>query len=77
MLSGRYTYAYPMGALVVRELGTDVEFKIGTGFDAALRQELWDNPPIGKIITFKHFPCGRKDAPRHPVFKGFRNEIDM
>lgn len=66
-----------LGALVVRELGTGVEFKIGTGFDAAERQLLWAAPPIGKIVTFKHFECGRFSAPRHPVFKGFRATIDL
>lgn len=41
--------------------------------------ELWKDRDglIGKIIKFKHQPCGAKDAPRLPIFLGFRDEFDM
>lgn len=32
---------------------------------------------VGKYIKFKHQPCGAKDAPRLPIFLGFRDEFDM
>lgn len=66
-----------LGALVVKCIHTGVEFQVGSGFDDELRQTLWDNPPIGRIISYNHFPHGRKTAPRHPTWKGFRDEIDL
>jgi DNA ligase 1 len=66
-----------MGALVCK---TDegVEFRIGTGFTAKQRAEMWANQHkyMGKLAKFKHFPIGQKDAPRFPVFLGLRSEID-
>lgn len=50
-----------------------VEFRVGTGFDAAMRVALWDAPVYGKTIKVKAFPVGAKDKPRHPVFLGFRD----
>lgn len=66
-----------MGALHVRDLTTGIEFHIGTGFTAADRQALWVQPPIGKLCKYKHFPIGAKTAPRHPVFIGFRSDLDI
>ncbi|MDL2342522.1 MAG: ATP-dependent DNA ligase [Patescibacteria group bacterium] len=55
-----------------------IKFNIGTGFDDALRAEIWANKPkyLGQLAKFKHFPIGTKDAPRHPVFLGFRDRSD-
>lgn len=52
-----------------------VEFEIGTGFTAEQRQNLWDGRKylVGKVVTYKHFPIGVKDKPRHPVFLRFRD----
>lgn len=68
-----------LGALVVRDMTTGVEFNIGTGFSASLRQTLWDirDTLINKICVYKYFPKGVKDKPRHPVFKGWRSAIDI
>jgi DNA ligase-1 len=67
-----------LGALVCEHPDTGIEFKIGTGFDAATRQKLWDERDKlkGKIAKFKHFVIGAKEAPRFPVFLGFRDPID-
>lgn len=67
------------GALKVRDLKTGMEFHIGTGMNDALRQEIWDDKHLylGRIATYKFFPVGVKDLPRHPVFKGFRSREDM
>lgn len=64
-----------LGALVCR--GTNgpyknVEFRVGTGFDDATRAQLWGEPPLGLVVKYKYFPQGSKDAPRFPVFLGFR-----
>jgi DNA ligase 1 len=66
-----------LGAMVCKTRD-GVEFRIGTGFVASQRQELWDTRSslVGKLVKYKHFPIGAKTAPRFPVFLGFRSEID-
>lgn len=68
-----------LGALVVVDCKTGVKFKIGTGFDAAQRLKIWEarGSLVGQLVTYKFFPVGVKEAPRHPVFKGFRDTKDM
>ena len=74
----------PMGKLgkfLVRDLKSGVEFSVGTGIGLTmeLRQEIWDHQKkyVGKIIKYKSQPFGVKDAPRIPVFIGFRDKRDM
>jgi len=65
---GSYTVKKPCGPL----------FRIGTGFSAEQRKELWESPPVGKIAKFKHFDqVGVVDAPRFPVWLGWRHPEDM
>lgn len=66
-----------LGALVCR-LG-DIEFNIGTGFTDDERVAIWRDQGKyhGRLAKFKHFAIGAKDAPRHPVFLGWRDEKDM
>lgn len=70
-----------MGALIV-EFAVDAQrtarFELGTGYDDAMRQDIWDNfdAYLGKIVTFKYQSLGVDGAPRFPVFKGFRDAID-
>lgn len=68
-----------LGALIVQDLYSNVEFKIGTGMDDALRKEIWNNSVdyLNRIVKYKFFPSGGKDKPRHPVFLAFRSEIDL
>ncbi len=68
-----------LGAFRVRDCVSGVEFSIGTGLTAAERQQFWDirDSLFGKIIKYKCFEIGRKIAPRHPVFLGFRSSIDL
>lgn len=68
-----------LGSFVVADLKTNIEFNVGTGFTAADRIEFWQNKKslIGKIIKYKYFEIGVKDKPRHPVFQGFRDLMDM
>lgn len=71
-----------MGTLCVRGINgdfKDVEFGIGSGFDQATRQMLWDDRQnmLGKVVTYKYFSVGVKDKPRFPVFKGFRDPTDI
>jgi DNA ligase 1 len=68
-----------LGALIVRDIKTDVEFSIGSGFDDVLKKEIWYNRDryLNKIVTYKYQPSGMKDKPRFPAFKGFRDERDL
>lgn len=67
-----------LGYLLCRT-GEGVEFKIGTGFTTADRSELWAKRGTlpGLIVKFKSFEIGVKEAPRHPVWLGFRDPSDM
>jgi DNA ligase 1 len=59
----------------------DKQFNIGTGVGLtdAVRAELWveRNKLPGKIVKFRYQKVGTKDAPRLPVFLGFRSEKDL
>jgi DNA ligase-1 len=57
----------------------DVEFSVGGGFTAVMRQEYWTNRKklVGKIVKYKYFPTGSVERPRFPVFLGFRDKRDM
>lgn len=72
-----------LGKLIVREIGDNPwkgkTFGMGTGFDAAMRQEIWDNRDkyLGRIVTYKFQNHGIVDLPRLPVWKGFRSQDDM
>ena len=57
--------------------GTDYECSIGSGFDAAQREELWQEDLTGRIVKFKFFTSGIKDRPRFPIFIGWRDPDDM
>jgi DNA ligase-1 len=70
-----------LGGFVVRNLSTGVKFRlaynhIAGGID---RVGLWENRDglVGKIVKFSHQPSGAKQAPRFPVFIGFRETWDM
>lgn len=68
-----------LGALRVKDCVSGVEFSIGTGFDQSERELYWNSRDklIGLVVKYKHFEVGVKDAPRFPVFLGFRNPADM
>jgi DNA ligase-1 len=74
-MSGKGT----LGALILRDLVSDAEFKCGSGFDASDRSSLWNNREflLERIVKYKFFPIGVKDKPRHPIFLGFRDKMDM
>lgn len=63
-----------MGTLVCRN-DHGVEFEIGTGFTADDRKTIWQmREVVGKRVKFKFQPHGVKDAPRCPVYIGFRED---
>lgn len=67
-----------LGSLICRTKdGREVD--VGSGFDDALRREVWGNKDayLGRLITFKHFAVtGVKEKPRQPIFKAFRDPMD-
>lgn len=67
-----------LGALVLRHKRFG-DFNLGTGFDAALRKEIWDNRKnyLGKLVKFRYQSIGMKDKPRIPSFLGFRHPEDL
>ncbi len=67
----------PMGILGALILETEWgELRVGTGFDAAQRQDFWERQTdlLGQTVTFKYQKHGMKDLPRFPVFKGVRHD---
>lgn len=74
-LSGKGT----LGAFLVRDVRTGVEFSVGTGLTALQRGVFWQRRDeyLGKLTKYKFFPVGVKVAPRHPVFLGFRDRVDL
>lgn len=67
-----------LGALIVRT-AEGLVFNVGTGFDDAQRAEIWTNQAKyqGAWAKVKFFAIGMKDAPRHPVFLGWREQCDL
>lgn len=74
-----------VGRVKTGKLGTmEVEwegkrFRIGTGFTAEQRQNLWTSPPpIGSLIKFRFQELTNTGkVPRFPVYLGIRHEEDM
>ena len=68
-----------LGTLLVKDVVSGQEFRIGSGLDAALREAIWNNKEIylGSIVKYKYFSVGIKELPRHPVFLGFRHLDDF
>jgi DNA ligase 1 len=56
-----------------------VQFRCGSGFDAAERESLWAGRDalVGQICKAKYFPSGAKSKPRHPIFLGLRSALDV
>lgn len=69
-----------IGSLIVRCPNTGQRFNIGSGFTEAQRATLYHQRDTlaGRIIKYKSFKnAGVKDAPRHPIFLGFRDVEDL
>ena len=71
--------ANTLGALLVQDLKTGITFGLGSGFDDELKREIWNNRDryINKIVKYKYQSVGIKNAPRFPVFLGFRSMLDL
>lgn len=67
-----------LGAAIVKDLTSGVEFNVGTGWTADERAHLWKvrNEMPGWIMEYESLGYGVKDRPRHPVFKAWRMKED-
>jgi len=67
-----------LGALWVENPKYPKPFKVGTGFDAKDRKEIWDNRKkyMGAIVKYEFAPTGDYDVPRNASFQGFRDPRD-
>jgi len=57
-----------------------VEFDVASGaIDHATRETLWQDRGalIGQIVSYKFFPKGGDEKPRHPIFRGIRDARDL
>ena len=68
-----------LGSLEVLDMKTGLAFSIGSGFTANQRKELWKEKEklLGKIVKYKYFDVSILNAPRFPIFLGFRDKEDM
>ena len=66
------------GALRVRDLVSRIEFRVGVKDDADAAW-FWEHRDAvgGKIVKYKSFLVGVKDAPRFPILLGGRESWDM
>ncbi len=62
-----------LGALLV-ELVDGTQFKIGSGFNDSVRKT---PPPIGTIITFKHYGTYQSGVPKFPSFLRIRSDVGL
>jgi len=68
-----------LGSFEVKSNKWEKTFHVGSGLTHAEKQEIWDNKEkyLGKVITYKYQEYGSLDAPRQPIYKGFRFKEDM
>ena len=66
-----------LGSLVLK--CNDTTFSCGTGFDDALRKEIWNNKSeyLGKLASIRYMSVGSKDLPRCPSWLGWRDLEDL
>lgn len=72
-LPGQGRNAGRLGALLV-ELEDGTRFRIGSGFSDAERKS---PPPIGSVVTFKHYGTFASGIPRFPSFLRLRSDRDL
>jgi DNA ligase-1 len=71
-----------LGGLILADVKSGVEVRVGGGFTKEQRAELWKIRELllGKLVKYKKQQMGEKDKPRHPnfvEFLDFRPDWDM
>jgi DNA ligase 1 len=69
-LPGQGANAGRLGALLV-ERPDGVRFRLGTGFSAAEREH---PPPLGAVVSYKHYGLHPSGLPRFPAFLRLRHD---
>ncbi len=72
--NGKATPKDSMGAILCK-LPNGNTFEIGSGFDDATRKQIWNERPIGKVLTFKYQELSKDGIPRFPVFLRWREDL--
>lgn len=67
-----------LGALIVKDRVSGVQFQIGSGFSESERADVWGDRGsfLGRLVKYKFQAVGVKEAPRFPTFIGWRSEAD-
>jgi DNA ligase-1 len=62
-----------LGGLILRDVKSGVEVRVGGGFSKEQRIRLWPirESLLGKLVKYKKQKMGEKDKPRHPNFVEF------
>lgn len=65
-----------LGGLICIDIHTGVEVNVGSGFDDATRQFIWNNQPLylGCFIKYRYQACGSLNRPRFPTLISFLEE---
>ena len=71
-LAGKGRNEGRMGSLLVELPGNGIRFKIGAGFSDRMRES---PPPVGSLITFKHYGFYESGIPKFPSFLRIRQEL--
>lgn len=69
-----------MGTVLLKDVKTGQPVRVGTGFTAAQRKEMWEHKELflGAVMTYRHFSkTGVKNARRISSFVAFRHPNDM
>ncbi len=64
-----------MGNMLCVDIHTNINISLGSGFDNALRQRIWDDQEayLGKVVEYAFQSFGAKNKPRFPRFLRFRD----
>lgn len=65
-----------LGSLLAKDIHSGIEFSCGSGFTNEQRLEYWNQDLVGKIFTYQ-YQGTTKNKPRFPIFKGWRDIIDI
>jgi DNA ligase-1 len=73
------TPAGTLGSFILKCDLWDEPFHCGSGMTDGLKQDIWDHKDeyMGLTVVFKYQAYGSREAPRQPIFKGFRDQDDM
>ena len=74
LFEGQGKYKDMLGGVIVKNPTTNVEIRVGGGYNDAERKHIWENQKdyIGKTAEVKYQYMTPKGSLRHPIYKGIR-----